>query len=64
MTLQVVFRSPLKSTEDILSIMGHLEIAMLAHTCTSNSTNWAQLAIAHNEEELALKILKVAVVLQ
>ena len=45
MTLQVVFRSLLKNTEDILSVMGHLEIAMLAHTCTSNSTNWAQLHI-------------------
>ena len=58
MTLQVVFRSLLKNAEDILSVKGHLEIAMLAHTCTSNSTNWAQLAIAHNEEELALEISK------
>ena len=45
MTLQVVFRSLLKNTEEILSVIGHLETAMLAHTCTSNSTNWAQLHI-------------------
>ena len=45
MTLQVVFRSLLKNTEEILSVIGHLETAMLAHTCTSNSTNWAKLHI-------------------